>query len=58
MEVSISRRRNKVGKRFGFARFIEKSDSRMLAVRVDNIQIGGKIHANLPCYQRGKVVEK
>lgn len=59
VEVSISPRRNKVGKRFGFTRFIEKSDPWMLAVRVDNIQIGGrKIHANLPRFQRGEVVEK
>ncbi|XP_058746299.1 uncharacterized protein LOC131619193 [Vicia villosa] len=54
VEVAISPRRNKVRKRFGFARFTEVEDGRLLAVRLDNIIIAGrKIHVNLPRYQRG-----
>ncbi|XP_058774259.1 uncharacterized protein LOC131648526 [Vicia villosa] len=54
VEVSISPRRNKLGKCFGFARFIEVEDERMLGVRLDNVQIlGKKIHANIPRFQRG-----
>ncbi|XP_058775277.1 uncharacterized protein LOC131649535 [Vicia villosa] len=53
VEVAISPRRNKVGKRFGFARFADVEDGRLLAVRLDNIIIAGrKIHVNLPRYQR------
>ncbi|XP_058776191.1 uncharacterized protein LOC131650502 [Vicia villosa] len=53
VEVSISPRRNNIGKRFGFARFADVEDERLLAVRVDNVIIDGKkIHANLPRFQR------
>ncbi|XP_058725718.1 uncharacterized protein LOC131597013 [Vicia villosa] len=52
-EVAISPRRNKVGKRFGFARFAEVSDVRLLAVKVDNVIFDGvKIHANVPRFAR------
>lgn len=40
MEVSITPRRNKVGKQFGFAWFEEVEDSRLLVISRDNIQIG------------------
>ncbi|XP_058765551.1 uncharacterized protein LOC131639053 [Vicia villosa] len=53
VEVSISPRRNSLGKCFGFARFIDVEDERMLGVRLDNVQIlGKKIHANIPRFQR------
>ncbi|XP_058784214.1 uncharacterized protein LOC131658985 [Vicia villosa] len=56
VEVSISPRKNNRGRRFGFARFAGVQDGRLFAVRLDNIQIaGGKIHANLPRFIRGKV---
>lgn len=55
VEVTISTRRNKVGKIFGLVQFIEKVDARTLVVRVDNIQNEGrKIHANLSRFQRGE----
>lgn len=48
-EVVISPRMNKLGRRFGFARFREVEDVIMLVVRLDNIMIDGKkIHANPP----------
>ncbi|XP_058732931.1 uncharacterized protein LOC131604513 [Vicia villosa] len=54
VEVAISPRRNRVSKRFGFARFVEVSDERLLAVRLDNIIIAGKkIRVNLPRFQWG-----
>ncbi|XP_058777091.1 uncharacterized protein LOC131651443 [Vicia villosa] len=53
VEVAISPRRNKFGKRFGFARFIDVEDARTLAVRLDNIIIDGrKIHVYLPRFTR------
>ncbi|XP_058763176.1 uncharacterized protein LOC131636584 [Vicia villosa] len=53
VEVVIPPRCNRFGKRFGFARFKEVKDERMLAVKLDNIQIDGrKIHANQPRFNR------
>ncbi|XP_058783348.1 uncharacterized protein LOC131658029 [Vicia villosa] len=53
VEFSIAPRRNKVGKRFGFARFKDVLDSRLLAVSLDNVIIcGRKIHANEPRFER------
>ncbi|XP_058734163.1 uncharacterized protein LOC131605882 [Vicia villosa] len=53
VEVAISPRRNKFGKRFGFARFTDVEDGRILAIRLDNILIEGKkIHVNLPRFKR------
>ncbi|XP_058765713.1 uncharacterized protein LOC131639233 [Vicia villosa] len=53
VEVVIPPKLNKFGKRFGFARFKEVEDGRMMAVRLDNILIGGnKIYANQPRFQR------
>lgn len=44
---------NKFGKRYGFARFTEVEDARLLAVRLDNIVIDEKkIHANVPRLDR------
>ncbi|XP_058740820.1 uncharacterized protein LOC131613142 [Vicia villosa] len=57
-EVMISPRRNKFGRRFGFARFRGVDDVRMLAVRLDNILIDGKkIHANPPRYERNNAAD-
>ncbi|XP_058733620.1 uncharacterized protein LOC131605259 [Vicia villosa] len=48
-EVSITPRRDNLGTRFGFAKFTEVEDSRLLAVKLDNILFNGKnIHANVP----------
>lgn len=53
VEHSITHRKNKIGKKFGFARFKEVVDMRLLAVKLDNIIVDGKkIHANLPRFER------
>lgn len=55
VEVAISPRRNKFGKRSGFERFIDVDDGRLLAIRLDNIVIEGKkIHVNLPRFDRNQ----
>lgn len=41
VKVSITPRRNKVGKRFGFAKFKDVEDARLFAITLDNVQIGG-----------------
>lgn len=54
LEVEISPRRNKFGKRSGLAGFVDVSDGRLLVVWLDNTIITGKkIHVNLPRFQRG-----
>lgn len=53
MEVVIPSKRNKWGKRFGFARFADLSNPRLFAVKLDNIIFGSnKIHVNLPRFER------
>ncbi|XP_058749783.1 uncharacterized protein LOC131622758 [Vicia villosa] len=53
VEVVIPPRRNNLGKRFGFARFVGVEEARLLGVRLDNIIIDGKkIHANVPRFER------
>lgn len=53
----ISPRRNKLGRRFGFAHFLEVGDLRSLVVRLDNIMIAvSKIHINIPRFDRGDPV--
>ncbi|CAI8604738.1 unnamed protein product [Vicia faba] len=42
VEVAISPRRNNIGKKFDFTRFKEAEDTRLLAVRQDNVQIVGR----------------
>lgn len=55
VEVVIPPRRNKWGKRFGFARFVEVHDPRLFAVKLDNIIFGAnKIHVNIPRFGREK----
>lgn len=52
-EVVIPLKKNKFGRRFGFARFINVQDIRMLAVRFDNSFIDNKnIFANVPIFER------
>lgn len=59
LEVVIPPRRNKMGKRFDFARFKVGEDVRLLAVKLDNIIIDGKkIHANLPRFNRSEGEEE
>lgn len=51
--MDISPKRNRSGKQFGFARFIDVEDSRLLDVKLDNILINNvKIHANVPKFIR------
>ncbi|KAI5429105.1 hypothetical protein KIW84_033919 [Lathyrus oleraceus] len=58
-EVVIPPKRNALGKIFGFARFSDAEDQRILATRMDFIFIGkNKIHANLPKFQRKKVASR
>ncbi|CAI8618038.1 unnamed protein product [Vicia faba] len=53
IEVVIPPRRNKVGKKFGFARFQKVEDEKVFVVKLDNVMIEGrKIHANLPRFDR------
>lgn len=53
VEVVIPPKRNKLQKRFGFARFKEVEDVRMMAVKLDNVVIDkAKIHANPPRFER------
>ncbi|CAI8606742.1 unnamed protein product [Vicia faba] len=53
MEVMILPKRNKFGKRFGFARFMEIEEERLFSVKLDNVIIDGKkIHANQPRFGR------
>ncbi|XP_058746741.1 uncharacterized protein LOC131619687 [Vicia villosa] len=53
VEVVIPPKPNNFGKRYGFARFTNVEDVRMLAVRLDNIVIDGKkMHANVPRFER------
>ncbi|XP_058750416.1 uncharacterized protein LOC131623425 [Vicia villosa] len=57
-EVSISSRKNKWGKKFGFAKFVDVEDERMVAIRCDNVCISGrKILANIPRFERRKIAE-
>lgn len=58
-EVRIPPKRNKVGKRFDLARFVEVEDIRLFAVKLDNIFIDNvKIHANVPRFNRAEKVFK
>ncbi|CAK8562795.1 unnamed protein product [Lathyrus sativus] len=51
-EVFIPARRDKKGKWFGFARFRKVKEARLMAVKLENIIIRGKIFANLPKFNR------
>lgn len=48
-----------MGERFGFGRFEEKGDLRLLVVKLNAIMIDGvKIHANIPRFARKMEVLK
>ncbi|MCI27027.1 RNA-binding protein 25-like, partial [Trifolium medium] len=52
-EVVIPAKRNKLGRRFGFARFVHVHDEERFGTELDNIIIGrDKIFANLSRFQR------
>ncbi|MCI20237.1 RNA-binding protein 25-like [Trifolium medium] len=52
-EVVIPAKRNKLGRRFGFARFCYVHDEERFGVELDNIIIGrDKIFVNTPRFQR------
>ncbi|XP_058725835.1 uncharacterized protein LOC131597141 [Vicia villosa] len=56
VEVAILPRRNNFWNRSGFARFVEVSDGRYLAVHLDNTIIAGKkIHVKFARFNRGQV---
>lgn len=56
-EVVISPKRNKFGKRFGFARLRGVDDCRFLAVKLDNIfNDRNKIYANVLRFERNDEV--
>ncbi|XP_058727198.1 uncharacterized protein LOC131598634 [Vicia villosa] len=52
-EVFIPMRKDKRGKWYGFVRFFNMEEARLMAIKLDNIFIGSrKIHANLPRFDR------
>lgn len=52
-EVFIPPRRDRRRKRYGFARFQNVKDGKMLAIKLDNIVLEGrKLYSNLPRFQR------
>ncbi|MCI01860.1 hypothetical protein A2U01_0022889, partial [Trifolium medium] len=54
-EVVIPVKRNKLGRRFGFARFAHVRDEERFGIKLDNIIIGrNKIFVNSPRFQRRK----
>lgn len=49
MEVIISPRRDRTGRRSGFARFANVKDEQMLGITLDNVVLDGKkLYVNLP----------
>lgn len=57
-EVVIPAKRDKLGKRFGFARAVDVVDPERFAVKLDNIIIGSeKIMVNLPRFSRSSNAE-
>lgn len=59
VEVVIPAKKDKRGKRFGFARFTNVEDPRLFATKLDNIIIGAtKIYVNPPRFQRQVVQGK
>lgn len=55
-EVFISKRRNRNGRRYGFARFKGVEDVHSLERKLDNIILGGlKLYVNIPKFDRRKL---
>lgn len=58
-EVVIPAKRDKLGRRFGFVRFMEVRDVKLFATKLDNIIIGAtKIHANIPRFTRDEYIRR
>lgn len=54
VEVYIPGKRDRRGRRYKFARFRKVMDDRVMAAKLDSIQIEGKkIFANITRFQRG-----
>jgi hypothetical protein len=59
IEVVIPAKKDKRGRRFGFARFVNVRDTRSFGLYLDTIIIGrDKIRVNLPRFQRDKGVQR
>lgn len=57
-EVIIPPKKDKRRKMFGFVRFFDIKDEKMMALKLDNIIIGSrKIHANIPKFNRDTMEE-
>lgn len=55
-KVIIPPKREKRDKQFGFVRFFNVADDRLMAIKLVNIIIGSRtIHANLPRFDREKI---
>lgn len=53
VDVVIPAKRDKLGRRFGFARFVGVSDVKLFGIKLDNIIIGAtKIFVNTPRFER------
>ncbi|KAL3024266.1 hypothetical protein AAZX31_04G110500 [Glycine max] len=58
-EIFIPNRRNREGKRYGFARFKGVGDRRSVEKELDNSFIRGlKLHVNIPKYGRGDMMKE
>lgn len=54
----IPSKKNRYEKRFGFARFFEVEDERLLAIRLENIFVEiRKIHADILCFHKNKTTD-
>ncbi|XP_058755922.1 uncharacterized protein LOC131629137 [Vicia villosa] len=52
-EVYIPNKKDKRGRRYGFVRFVNVKDDRLLATKLDNVFLEGrKLFANIPRFQR------
>ncbi|XP_058760917.1 uncharacterized protein LOC131634287 [Vicia villosa] len=52
-EVIIASKRDKRGRRFGFIRFFNVTDERLMATKLDNLFLHGrKLHVNIPKFIR------
>lgn len=52
-DIVVPPRRDRRGRRYGFSRFQNVKDEKMLSIKLDNIILEGrKLYANLPRFQR------
>lgn len=55
-EVFIPPKKDKLGKRFGFVRFVDVQDQRILEEHLQDVWIGTyKLRVNIPRFERGNV---